>query len=419
MFPDSGGPELWVTKALGKKWGFMTAWLLWVHLFPGAVMGSSVLAPLLGETFNIKSLETSRTAVLVCILAAYWIMTIVNIKFDVAKAAGKIGVWLGLYIPSALIVILGAACFIKTGFSEIDTSTLGAFSTKALVPDFGGSSSSLAFFAPIMFIFTGIEISSVYIPRLKNPVKTYLTGVGFTLAFTFVFSLICAFLFAAVIPRGSVELNNIAYPVALFCHRLGLPSIIVNIFSFLVFIGMVVQAATWLTAPARTVNESAKRGMYPPSWGFWKTNKRGVSVPILMAQAVIVTLLAFVFILVPAVNDAFILLISAACIIYNLSYVLELIGIVRLRIKEPGIKRPFKAPLLFFCAALLLITIIFATWTSLANSSPQSALVMAGILVLVIVPPFFIMKAQKERLVIRGEGLPAKLVQGARGEQRK
>ena len=46
MFPQKGGPELWVSNALGKKWGFVVSWLLWVQMFPGMVMVASALAPL-------------------------------------------------------------------------------------------------------------------------------------------------------------------------------------------------------------------------------------------------------------------------------------------------------------------------------------------------------------------------------------
>ena len=37
--------------ALGSKWGFVVAWLLWVQMFPGMVMVASTLGPLLGNTF--------------------------------------------------------------------------------------------------------------------------------------------------------------------------------------------------------------------------------------------------------------------------------------------------------------------------------------------------------------------------------
>ncbi len=33
MLSQEGGPQLWVKTALGSKWGFVVAWLLWVQMF--------------------------------------------------------------------------------------------------------------------------------------------------------------------------------------------------------------------------------------------------------------------------------------------------------------------------------------------------------------------------------------------------
>jgi len=115
MFPKAGGPELWVTHSLGKKWGFVTSWLLWVQMFPGMVMVASVLAPMLGEVFNNHALGNNKLFILVCILGVYWGVTLLNLKFDMAKIVGKIGIWLGLYIPVSILLVLGIAALVKKG----------------------------------------------------------------------------------------------------------------------------------------------------------------------------------------------------------------------------------------------------------------------------------------------------------------
>ena len=105
---------------------------------------------------------------LIVILVVYWIITLLNLKFDMAKIGGKTGVWLGLYIPLAIMLLLGIFSWIKVGIQP--HATLGHFSWAKLIPD-AETAKSFVYFAPIMFIFTGIEMSSVYITRLKNPVK--------------------------------------------------------------------------------------------------------------------------------------------------------------------------------------------------------------------------------------------------------
>lgn len=207
MFPQKGGPELWVSNSLGRKWGFVVSWLLWVQMFPGMVMVASALAPLLGNMIDNVPLGLNSKFTLIVILVVYWIITLLNLKFDMAKIGGKIGVWLGLYIPLAIMLLLGIFSWIKVGIQP--HATLGHFSWAKLIPD-AETAKSFVYFAPIMFIFTGIEMSSVYITRLKNPVKTYTKGIFAALIFLFFVNTLNALVVANVVPKGQMELNNIA-----------------------------------------------------------------------------------------------------------------------------------------------------------------------------------------------------------------
>ena len=252
MFPQKGGPELWVSNALGKKWGFVVSWLLWVQMFPGMVMVASALAPLFGNIIDNVPLGLNSKFTLVVILVVYWIITFLNLKFDMAKIGGKVGVWLGLYVPLTMMLLLGFAAWIKVGI--VPTGTLGSFSWDKLIPD-TTTASSFVYFAPIMFIFTGIEMSSVYITRLENPVKTYIRGVFAALIFIFFVNILNALVVANVVPKGQMELNNIAQSISIYCQILGLPHLIVNLFSLLVFIGVAVQLSAWASGPAKTVTD--------------------------------------------------------------------------------------------------------------------------------------------------------------------
>ena len=133
MLPQEGGPQLWVKTALGSKWGFVVAWLLWVQMFPGMVMVASTLGPLLGNTFGNVELGNNHWFVLGCILVIYWIITILNLKFDMAKVGGNIGVWLGVYIPVVIMFVLGVLAAFKVGL--VSNGYLGDFSWSKAFPD--------------------------------------------------------------------------------------------------------------------------------------------------------------------------------------------------------------------------------------------------------------------------------------------
>ena len=153
MYPRDGGPEMWVTNGLSPRWGFVTSWLLWVQMFPGMVMVSSVIAPLVAVTINNPDLGSSGVFTLICILVTYWTITILNLFFDMARLGGQIGVVLGLYVPVAFLVILGIAALNKVG---IDPDGYLGDGSSGLLPFSADSVGTFAFFASIVFIYTGI-----------------------------------------------------------------------------------------------------------------------------------------------------------------------------------------------------------------------------------------------------------------------
>lgn len=403
MFPSGdGGPELWNTHSLGSKWGFQTSWLLWVQMFPGMVMVASVLAPMLGVgIFPPGSKEATafgqnNANILLLVLIVYWAVTFLNMKFDMAKIGGKWGIWFMLYIPAIMIFILGIAATIKTGIDP--KSTLGAFKADQLFPT--GNPSSLAMFSSIIFIFTGIEMSSVYIKRLEKPVKQYTQGVFVALILMLVINLVAALVCANAVPAGQTDLNNVAQPVVLFCKVLGIPTWIGNVFGLLVFVGVMVQLSAWITGPSKTITQSARRGEYPPKFKFWKTNELNISKSVLITQASIISLCALVYLLIPGANEAFLALVNATSILYCLVYVIMAIGIVKLRKTQPDLKRAFRVGkkgngALYTCVAILLAVIVIACVYSLLpaqsamQKDPASAILNALLPLIISAVLFF------------------------------
>lgn len=190
--------------------------------------------------------------------------------------------------------------------------------------------------------FTGIEMSSVYITRLENPVKTYIRGVFAALIFIFFVNILNALVVANVVPKGQMELNNIAQSISIYCQILGLPHLIVNLFSLLVFIGVAVQLSAWASGPAKTVTESARKGAYPPKFNFWKTNQFDVSKSVILTQSVIISIFALFYLLIPGVNQAFLMLVNSTTVIYCIVYVIMGIAVLRLRYTHAKLNRPFR-----------------------------------------------------------------------------
>lgn len=394
-FPEKGGPELWVSNSLGGSFGFATSWLLWVQMFPGMVMVASALPPLLATAINQDKLGNNNIFTLIVILVVYWIITFLNMKFDMAKITGQIGAWLGIYIPLVIMTLLGIWAVIKSGIHP--SSILGGFSAQKLIPD-GTDIKSLQFFSPIIFIYTGIEMSSVYITRIKK-VSYYPIGVLITLVFMFLLNTVNGFLESAVVSPKQIDLNNIVQPVIVYDKILGLPSWIANVFSILVFIGVSVQLSAWASGPGKTIISSAQKGLYPPKFKFWKVDQFGDSHSILITQACIISFFALVYLLIPGINSAFLELVNATTVLYCAVYVFMAIGFIKLRLQKPNLKRPFKVGNTFVAwvvSIVLIATIIVALIATFAVGTFINFIIVAIISIVLILLPFWFVKIRKD-----------------------
>ncbi|MFB8449660.1 tyrosine-tyramine antiporter [Enterococcus thailandicus] len=398
MLPQEGGPQLWVKTALGSKWGFVVAWLLWVQMFPGMVMVASTLGPLLGNTFGNVELGNNHWFVLACILVIYWVITLLNLKFDMAKVGGNIGVWLGVYIPVVIMFVLGLLAAFKVGL--VSNGYLGAFSWSKAFPDLEHVE-SLKYLAGITFIFVGIEMSSVYMPRLKDATKNYTKGVFIALIGLVLLNVINAMLVANVVPNGKMELANITQPILIDCQILGLPEVIGNIFSFMVFIGVLLQLSAWVTGPSKTIIQVAREGFLPPKFGFHKENKYGVSKNVVLTQSIVISLFALLYGVMDDVSAVFLTLTNATTVIYCIVYVLIAISLLEMRKKHPELNRPYRIGksgnfFAWVVSCMLIFSIVVVVFATLGTATMGDALLVTAIAVVMFVIPLIINHFKKD-----------------------
>lgn len=398
MYPGEGGLQLWVQEGLGKKWGFVTAWIVWAQMFPGMVMVASTLGPNFGNAIGDPVLANNHWFVFGCIVVIYWIITVLNLKFDMAKFGGSIGVWLGVYIPCLMLLVLGSLTCMKIGITN--TGYLGTFSWSALVPDLSNVE-TLKYLTAIVFIFVGIEMSSVYVPRMEEPAK-YVKGVFISVLGLIAINLLNGLLVANVVPKGTIELANITQPIAIECQILGIPSIFVNIFGFMVFFGVMLQLSAWVTGPSKTITAIAKQGMVPKWLGFHKVNKFGVSRNVVLTQSIMITLFSLLFAFIDDVNGVFLVLTNSTTIVYCFVYILIAIAFVKLRYMRPDAERayklggPGKGNVQAWIAAILEVAgIIFAAGTTLLTSSFRDTCIVSLCSIVLILIPLFIYANKK------------------------
>ncbi|WP_314586637.1 tyrosine-tyramine antiporter [Paenibacillus terrigena] len=356
-FPEEGGPQVWVKKALGEKWGFVTSWLLWVQMFFGMVMVASTVGVLFGYVINKPELSSNNLFIFIVILISYWGVTLLNLKFDMVKIAGNWGAIIGVYIPFVFLVILGVMYMIKNGIQP--GSYLGNFKASDLLPNLSDLG-SLAYLSGIIFIFAGVEISSVHANNIENPKRNYPIAVISSVILLVIFNLVAGLTVSNAVPSGKMELANITQPYLIFCENLGIPSIFVNLISAMILIGVLVQLSAWVLGPSKSMIKVADEGNLPPF--FQKRTSKNVPITFVMIQAIVISLVSVLYIVVPNVNSAFLIITITTTILYCIVYALIAISAIRLRYKMPEVERPFRLGakgngLMWFVSLLSLLSV--------------------------------------------------------------
>ncbi|MCJ8010837.1 tyrosine-tyramine antiporter [Paenibacillus sp. KQZ6P-2] len=368
-YPEEGGPQVWVKNGLGEKWGFVTSWLLWVQMFFGMVMVASTVGVLFGYVINKPELSSNNFFIFIVILISYWGVTLLNLKFDMVKIAGNWGAIIGVYIPFVFLVILGVIYMMKHGIQP--QSYLGNFKAKDLLPDFTNLG-SLTYLSGIIFIFAGVEISSVHANNIENPKRNYPIAVIVSVLLLVVFNLIAGLTVANGVPKGQMQLANITQPFMIFCTDLGIPTIFVNLISAMILIGVLVQLSAWVLGPSKSMIKVADEGNLPPF--FQKRNSRDIPITFVLIQAIVISLVSVLYIIVPDVNSAFLIITITTTILYCIVYALIAISAIRLRYKKPDMERPFRLGkkgngLMWFVALLSMFSVAITIIVSLIPPS--------------------------------------------------
>ncbi|MGX7418330.1 tyrosine-tyramine antiporter [Carnobacterium gallinarum] len=380
-WPEEGGPQVWVKNALGEKWGFVTSWLLWVQMFFGMVMVASTVGVLIGYVINRPDLGHNNIFIFIMILISYWGITLLNLKFDMVKIAGDWGAVIGVYIPFLALVILGVLYMFKHGINP--GSYLGHFEASKLLPDFSDLG-SLPTLTGIIFIFAGVEISSVHANNIDNPKRNYPIAVISSVLLLVVFNLIAGLSVADAVPSGKMELANITQPFVIFCKDLGIPPIFNNIISLMILIGVLVQLSAWVLGPSKSMIKVADEGSLPPF--FQKRTEKGIPITFVLIQAIVISLVSFLYVVIPDISAAFLIITITTTILYCIVYLLIAISAIKLRYKMPEVERPFRLGskgngLMWFISCLSILSVIVTILVSLIPPSSIAASAHTGYII--------------------------------------
>ena len=351
-----GGIYRWVKEAFGSKLGFTAIWLQWIQ---NTIWYTTVLAFAAGAIsylFVNPELSSNKYFIIVVILIVYWGATFIN--FRGLKAASwftTICVIGGTIVPAILIIGLGLT------WVFLGRPIAFSYSASSIWPNFSDFN-SLAFLAGTVLLFSGMEVSAVHVLDLDKPKKNYPKSLFIAIGIIVVVFLLGSFAIAASIPAKDISLTaGLMQGYKDMLHMFKLDWLL-PVMGFLVAFGAIGSVTAWIGGPSKGLLATAKHGELPPYLQY--TNKNNVQTHILWIQGIIVTILSFVFLLMPNVNTAFFLLTALTVILYLVMYVLLYSAAITLRYKKPNIKRPYKIPGgnfgMWLVAGIGLIAVLFA-----------------------------------------------------------
>lgn len=333
---EGGGVFKWVTEAFGEKAGLTAIWLQWVQNIFWYPTVLAFAAGALSYLFGKPALFQNPLYNISVILLVFWSATFINMRG--VSATGKLastGVILGTILPGILIISLGITWALKGHPIEFFKEE------RSIFPSFS-KFSNLSLLAGIVLLFAGVEVNAVHALNVKNPKKSYPLAILLSVILIFAIFFLGSLAVAAVIPHNQISLT--AGIMQAFSQFFTLFNIewLVPVIGLLAAFGALGGVAAWIVGPSKGLLATSRLGLIPPLLSH--VNKHGIPVNILWIQGIVVTLISFVYLIEPQVNNAFFLLTDLTVMLYLIMYILLFSSAIYLRYKQPNRPRPYKVP---------------------------------------------------------------------------
>jgi putative glutamate/gamma-aminobutyrate antiporter len=396
-WPETGGVYVWVKEAFGPHWGFLAIWMQAVN---NVVWFPTVLAFIAGTLAFViaPDLAENRYYTLAVVLVVFWCATLVNLRgMKLSGIISSVGTMIGTVFPGVLIIVLGAA-WILSGNNSATPIT-----AKSLLPDLSGLN-QIVFFAGSLVALTGMEMSAVHAQEVKNPQRDYPKAILLSSVVILGLSTLGSMAIALVVPKNSMSLDaGIMQAFKIVLDSMNL-SWLVPVTGFLVAAGAIAMVSTWIVGPAKGLMATSHQGDLPPV--FQGCNKEGMPINIMIIQAIVVSLFALAFILMPSVNSAYWVLTILTAEAYMIMYALMFLAAIVLRFKRPEVKRPYRVPGgkigMFIVAGAGFLTSLFAIIIGFIPPAGQETggllqyeLILCGGLIILAAPPFIFVACRK------------------------
>jgi amino acid transporter len=368
-FPKQGGIYEWTRLAFGKYPACLAIWLQWINTMVWFPTILSFVAGTLAYLIN-PALAQHKLFLLSVILVSFWSLTLLNLfGLKIAAKFASICTILGMLIPMVLIIVLGLIWVHQGQAVAIHINR------HTLLPNFG-LAQNWSTLTMVMAAFLGMELACVHVRQADKPSITFPRAL-FLSIFIILITLIAGSLsIAVVIPNEKI--NLVAGVMQTFSAYLTAYHLswFLPILTVMILIGSLGGMINWLISPAKGLMQAAEDA-FLPQW-ICKRNQHNMPGRLLIIQAVIVTLIACAYLLMPSVNSSYWLLTDLSTQLYMLMYILLFLSALKLNHAHPHNQNNLvvaRSSSFIICCILGIIGCLTSLWVGFI---PPSAAIVGG-----------------------------------------
>ncbi|MBS0290486.1 MAG: amino acid permease [Proteobacteria bacterium] len=331
-WPEAIGIYGWVARAFGPRIGFVAQWMNWMFSIASFPTVLTFLAATIAYLIE-PSLAQNKHFMFFTVVIIFWVLTLINfLGMKTSTTLSTVGAFLGTVIPGCLIILLALIWLLLGKPIELDVSS------NALIPNW--SLGNFVFFGAVVLGLAGMEMSAFYANETEHPKKVYPKAILLSTLLILGISILGSLAMAVVVPKISI-VSGVMQVFNVFFNDFGM-GWAVKLIALLAIIGSFAGNNTWIIGPAKGLHHALVTG-YMPKWLSHK-NKHDQPVAILFVQAILGTILALAFYVMPSVDLAFWLVTAITTQFAMAMYVLVFAAAIKLRKNHPEVQRPYQIP---------------------------------------------------------------------------
>ncbi len=309
----------WVKKGLGKRSAFLAIWFQCVQnilIYPTLLsfIAGTLLYSMSPDLVNNKSL------LFLIIIVLIWGLTWINLKgIQLSSRFNSFCSITGLLVPFSIIIAMGFYWWLtQTKPNQAILAQETSYSWTSLTA--------------IILSFCGIELAAVHAEDSQP--GAFRKAVIISVIAVFFSMLFGSMILAMIIPAEQLSfISSIPQLIQLFFTQMHCPNL-AFIINGLIAIGCIGAANNWLIAPIKGLGFAAGEGFLDNR--LTEVNKNNAPAKLLILQALCVSIISTLFLIVPSINASYWIMLNAATQINLLMYLLLFISAIRLVSSKPS-----------------------------------------------------------------------------------